>query len=64
MLGPSASVMIAGGGAAVAPGKSVCSEMIGRIEVARLGFVRREMMAGLTAGLVALPVCIACGIEV
>ncbi|HZB93411.1 MAG TPA: SulP family inorganic anion transporter [Stellaceae bacterium] len=54
--------MIAGGGAAVAPGSRFVSEMIGRIGVVRLGFVRREMMAGLTAGLVALPVCIASGV--
>ena len=36
--------------------------MIGRIEAVRLGFVRREVAAGLTAGLVALPVCIASGV--
>jgi sulfate permease, SulP family len=36
--------------------------MIGRIEAVPLGFVRREVAAGLTAGLVALPVCIASGV--
>ena len=36
--------------------------MIGRIEAVPLGFVRREVAAGLTAGLVALPICIASGV--
>lgn len=36
--------------------------MIGRTGAARLSFVRREMGAGITAGLVALPVCIASGV--
>jgi sulfate permease, SulP family len=36
--------------------------MVGRIEPARLGFLRREIGAGVTAGLVALPVCIASGV--
>ncbi len=36
--------------------------MVGRIAPARLGFLRREIGAGLTAGLVALPVCIASGV--
>ena len=42
--------------------EAVGSAMIGRIGAARLGFVRREVAAGITAGLVALPVCIASGV--
>jgi SulP family sulfate permease len=36
--------------------------MIGLMEPARLGFLRREIGAGITAGLVALPVCLASGV--
>ncbi|HWI26195.1 MAG TPA: SulP family inorganic anion transporter [Stellaceae bacterium] len=36
--------------------------MVGRINAVRLSFLRREMTAGVTAGLVALPVCIASGV--
>ena len=38
------------------------SEMVGRIAPARLDFLRREIGAGVVAGLVALPVCIASGV--
>jgi SulP family sulfate permease len=36
--------------------------MIGRMDPARLGFLRREIGAGVTAGLVALPICLASGV--